>query len=114
MWWPVLCYCDNYWKAQRIAIDNYPQWLKAYRRKKLKKLDKPARKRCKSVPKDDENAESGSMSESNADDLMPEDMDEDWHIDASTPFPADQDDQEEPRSDTSRPRARPLMWRDPL
>jgi hypothetical protein len=32
--WPVVGYCENHWKAQRITTDNYPQWYKNYSKKR--------------------------------------------------------------------------------
>jgi len=112
--WPVLRYCDNHWKSHAIATSNYPQWLK----NRLQKSDEPARKRHKSVLENDENAQ--PEFETNADRPMleeldgGEDEDEDEDSNTSTSFPVVQDDQEETRTVTSRPRARPLMRQDPL
>jgi hypothetical protein len=114
--WPVLRYCNNHWEAHVIATGNYPQWYKNYSTRKFEKSDEPAQKHCKTVhePEDNENAQPKSEFKTNTDGLMLEDMDEDWHINASTPFPVDQGDQEEPRGGSSRPQARPLTLRDPL
>ena len=118
--WPVLRYCENHWKAQRIAIDNYPQWYKTYSKKKSgeegKKSDKPAPKKHKTIHEDDENGQSPPQSEINADGqtLEDEDEDEDEDTNARTPFSVREDDQEEPRGGSSRPQARLLTRRDPL
>ena len=121
--WPVLRYCENHWKAQRIAIDNYPQWYKTYSRKKLgeeeKTSDEPAQKKRRTMIEDDENTQLRSESETNArggsmSEGVDENMDEYLDSNTSTPFPVGQDDQEVPRGGSSRPRARPLTRTDPL
>jgi hypothetical protein len=116
--WPVVGYCDNHWKAHAIATANYPQWLKTYREKKLEQSDKPARKRRKTVLEDDENgeSESESVSVTDRDSPMFEEVDENEDSNPSTPFPVGQlqDDQDELRAGTSRPRARLLPRKDPL
>jgi hypothetical protein len=123
LWWPVVCYCKNHWKAHRIAIDNYPQWYKNHCRKRLgeeaKKSDKPATKKWRMIIEDDENVQSQSKSETNTGDgSMPEGMDNnmDGNMDsnASMSFPVGQDNQEVPRGGSSRPWTQLLALRDPL
>jgi hypothetical protein len=118
-WWPVLRYCENHWKAQRITIDNYPQWYKTYSKKKSgeegKKLDEPALKKHKTIHEDNKNGQSPPQSEINTDGQMLEDedkdkdgdrdRDEDEDTNARMPFSVGEDNQEEPRGGSSRPRA---------
>jgi hypothetical protein len=115
-WWPVLWYCENHWKAQRIAINNYPQWYKTYSKNKSgeigKKSDEPALKKQKTILEDNENGQLPPQSKINADGQMLKDEDE--HTNARTPFSVGEDDQEELRVGSSRPWAWPLTWRDPL
>jgi len=81
MHWPVLHYCDNHWKAHKIATQNYPQWYKNYHKKKLKveekNSDEPAQKKHRTVIEDDENVQSLLETETNTlagNGLMPEDV----------------------------------------
>jgi hypothetical protein len=117
--WPVVRYCENHWKAHRIATDNYPQWYKNHCRKRpggeATKSDEPAAKKQRTIIEDDENVHLQSESETNAGDgPMPEEMDDNMDSNASTSFHVRQDNQEVSRGGSSRPRARPLVLRDPL
>jgi hypothetical protein len=102
--WPILCYCENNWKAHEIATSNYPQWHKHHSRKKLvNESDGQARKRRK-VEIEDEPSESESE---NTDGSRPEDENDT----ASSSVP--QCD-EGSRMGILRPHARALTRTDPL
>jgi hypothetical protein len=109
--WPVLCYCDNNWKAHEIATNNYLQWYKNYSRKKLvNKSDEQPQKRRRLKIEDEENAPSKSESETED---MGMDKTKDRNDSTSSSVPHNDD---ESRRGTSKPCAysgsknRPNVW----
>jgi hypothetical protein len=119
LWWPVVHYCENHWKAHRIATNNYPQWYKNHCRKRpggeAKKLDKLAMKKPRMIIEDDKNVQSQSELETNAGDgPMPEKMDNNMDSNASMSFEVGKDNQEVSRGGSLRPCTWLLALRDPL
>ena len=53
--WPMLCYCDNHWKAHAIVTTNYPAWYRGCIRREVGLKDndegcnEPVTKRCKTA-----------------------------------------------------------------
>ena len=62
--WPMLCYCNNHWKAYAIVTTNYPTWYCGYIRREVglkdddKGCDEPVMKRCKMAMEEASNSES--------------------------------------------------------
>jgi hypothetical protein len=116
--WPVLCYCENHWKANTLVTSIYSQWYKRYHKKmvadaKENKLDdsEPVRKKARTAIEADDSSSSESESESdcNMDSLSSAPVPQDEETSDTRPSP---NRQNRPSQGASRPRARPL--RNPL
>jgi len=109
--WPVLHYCENHWKVQHIATNNYPQWYK--NRHMSSKADNtetkgPAQKRRKVEDNDTGDHEADPDTDTDHD---ASDLDEDSNI--ASPSWLEEGIREESTTGPSRPKAR-FILRDPL
>ena len=101
--WPVLRYCENHWKANKVATSIYSQWYHPYdkKMKELKAKNGPSTKKCRMT---EEPGVASSPSEVQ-DDIAPAPTCETPPEDTTEPPPPGV-------ATTSRPRARSL--RNPL
>ena len=119
--WPILQYCENYYKAHLLMTKHYSQWYKTYHMAQMigkdndKEINGPPSKKFKTMVEDDHTYVSQA-------DTLPEDSDIDDDDDDGE---GDNDNDDNPKPSwlkdnvqegllrgISRPKARPL--RDPL